>query len=87
MGFGSTANVLTGNDFSDNTGFGIFVSDIHGTTPWGSTSGNTIVNNTAKGNSDLDLFASPGSTNTWNDNNRCHTEAGAVPSNVCNPGE
>ena len=34
-----------------------------------------------------DLMAFPGSSNTWNGNNRCHTEAGVVPPTVCNPGE
>jgi parallel beta-helix repeat protein len=79
VGAGASANTLTNNDSSNNNGFGISIGP--------GTNGNTIVNNTALGNALFDLNAFPGTTNHWNQNNRCHTEGGAVPSTVCNPGE
>lgn len=75
----STGNVIAGNDVSDNTGFGIGI--------FPDTNGNTIVNNTVKGNTDVDLFAWQGTGNRWNDNNRCNTSIGEVPPSVCGPGE
>lgn len=76
---GSTGNVVTRNDASNNRGFGITVGP--------GTDGNLFTNNTARGNTLADLRAFPGTNNTWLDNNRCNTESGAVPSSVCNPGE
>lgn len=75
---GSSGNVVTRNDAFNNRGFGITVGP--------QTNGNLFTNNTARGNT-VDLRAFPGTENTWLDNNRCHTESGAVPSSVCNPGE
>lgn len=91
LGSGSVGLTIAGNDASDNVGWGI------GLAP--PTNDNIIVNNTARGNQAggarsgigdfeaADLLGFPGSTNTWNDNNRCHTEGGVVPPTVCNPGE
>ena len=76
---GSTGNVVTRNDSSNNRGLGIAVGP--------DTNGNLFTNNTARGNIVADLFAFPGTENTWLDNNRCNTESGAVPPSVCNPGE
>lgn len=91
MGNGGDGTTIVGNTASNNVGWGI------GLAP--ATNGNTIVNNTARGNQAggvrsgigdfeaADLMAFRGSSNAWNDNNRCHTEAGVVPATVCNPGE
>jgi parallel beta-helix repeat protein len=91
MGNGGDGTTIVGNTASNNVGWGI------GLAP--ATTGNIIVNNTARGNQAggvrsgigdfeaADLMAFPGSSNTWNNNNRCHTEAGVVPPTVCNPGE
>lgn len=78
LGDGSTGNVVINNDSSNNVSFGIGIGP--------GTNGNTIANNTARGNT-VDLRAFPGTTNRWNDNNRCNTESGAVPSSVCNVSE
>lgn len=82
--FGSTGNTVTNNDSSNNNGFGIRTGFGNGIGP--QTSGNHILNNTATGNALADLSQVDG-TNIWNDNNRCITEDGTVPSSVCNPGE
>jgi len=74
-----TGNTVTNNDSSNNFGFGIAAGP--------GQNGNIIVNNTARGNTVADLRAFPGTSNIWNDNNRCNTQSGAVPSGVCNPGE
>lgn len=91
LGNGVDGSTIVGNTAANNVGWGI------GLAP--ATNGNTIINNTARGNQAggvrsgigdfeaADLMAFPGSSNTWNDNNRCHTEAGVVPPTVCNPGE
>jgi parallel beta-helix repeat protein len=91
MGTGGDGTTIVGNTASNNVGWGI------GLAP--ATNGNTIINNIARGNQAggvrsgigdfeaADLMAFPESTNTWNDNNRCHSEAGVVPPTVCNPGE
>lgn len=79
LGGGSTANLVTNNDSSNNIGFGIAAG------PGGN--GNTFVNNTVRGNSMADLRAFPGTSNIWSNNNRCNTESGEVPNSVCNPGE
>ena len=76
---GSSGNVVTRNDSSNNRGLGIAVGP--------DTNGNLFTNNTARGNTVADLFAFPGTENTWLDNNRCNTESGAVPPSVCNPDE
>jgi parallel beta-helix repeat protein len=76
---GSTGNVVTRNDSSNNRGFGIAAGP--------GTNGNLFTNNTARANTVADLCAFPGTENTWLDNNRCNTESGAVPSSVCNPSE
>lgn len=76
---GSTGNVLTHNDSSNNRGFGIAIGP--------GTNGNLVTNNTARANTVVDLRGFPGTVNTWLDNNRCNTESGAVPSSACNPGE
>lgn len=91
LGNGAVGVTIAGNDASDNVGWGI------GLAP--TANDNVIVKNTARGNQAggarsgignfeaADLLAFPGTTNTWNDNNRCHIEGGAVPATVCNPGE
>jgi parallel beta-helix repeat protein len=91
LGNGGVGQTIARNDASDNIGWGI------GLAP--TANDNVIVKNTARGNQAggarsgigdfeaADLLAFPGTTNTWNDNNRCHVEGGAVPSTVCNPGE
>jgi parallel beta-helix repeat protein len=76
---GSTGNVVTRNNSSNNRGLGIAVGP--------DTNGNLFTNNIARGNIVADLFAFPGTENTWLDNNRCNSESGAVPPSVCNPGE
>lgn len=76
---GSTGNELVNNDSSNNFSFGISIGP--------GTNGNTVVKNVARGNTVADLRGFPGTSNTWNDNNRCNTESGAVPASVCNPGE
>jgi parallel beta-helix repeat protein len=76
---GSSDNVVTRNDSSNNRGFGIAVGP--------DTNENRFTNNNARGNTVADLFAFPGTENTWLDNNRCNTESGAVPPSVCNPDE
>ena len=75
----STGNAVTNNDSSHNHGFGISAGP--------GTSGNAFVNKTARANALVDLQGFPGTTNPWNDNNRCGTEGGAVPPEVCNPSE
>jgi parallel beta-helix repeat protein len=79
IGLGGTGHTLVNNDSSNNFGFGIAAGP--------GVNGNTIANNTARGNTLADLRAFPGTTNTWNNNNRCNTESGEVPTSVCNPGE
>lgn len=82
--FGSTANTVTSNNSSANGGFGIRTGFGNRIGP--DTSGNHILNNTARGNTLGDLSEVDGA-NSWNDNNRCNTENGTVPSSVCNPDE
>ena len=91
LGEGVAGVTVAGNDASDNVGWGI------GLAP--TANDNVIVNNIARGNQAdgarsgigdfeaVDLLAFPGTTNAWNDNNRCRTEGGVVPPTVCNPGE
>lgn len=79
VGDGSTGNVVANNDVSANVAIGIGVGP--------GTNGNTFTGNSVVDNPAVDLRAFPGTVNLWADNNRCHTEAGAVPASVCNPGE
>lgn len=84
----TTGNTITNNDSSNNLGFGIASSGAFGGPP----SGNQIVNNTARGNTAFGGYADLGEVsgsgpNSWNNNNKCHTETGTVPATVCNPGE
>jgi parallel beta-helix repeat protein len=82
--FGSTGNTITNNEASNNNGFGIRTGFGNQIGP--RTSGNVIVNNTAIGNVLADLSQVDGE-NSWNNNNRCNSEEGTVPSSVCNPDE
>jgi parallel beta-helix repeat protein len=82
--FGSSGNTIASNDSSNNNGFGIRTGFGNGIGP--QTSGNHIVGNTATGNGLADLSQVDGQ-NSWNDNNRCNTEDGTVPSSVCDPAE
>lgn len=83
---GSTGNIITNNNSSNNLGFGVAASGP-------GTSGNNFVNNVALGNTNLppiygDLGEVDGAgPNTWNHNNTCNTEVGTVPPGVCGPGE
>jgi len=82
---GSNDNTVTGNRSNRNLGPGI--------TADAGTSGNLIEGNVAINNGkagvgpDLADANDPPSPNTWDPDNRCHYEAGSVPSDVCNPGE
>ena len=76
---GSSGNVVTRNDSSNNRGLGIAVGP--------DTNANLFTNNSARGNTVADLFAFPGTENTWLENNRCNTGSGAVPASVCDQDE
>lgn len=67
----ASGNLIANNDVSRNHVFGLGVAP--------ETNGNAFVNNTALDNALADLRAFPGTSNFWNDNNRCETESGRCP--------
>jgi parallel beta-helix repeat protein len=76
----TTGNLIVGNTADGNLGNGIAMRQ--------SASGNDIVNNEMINNTQFDAYSDQSGVNTWNNNNRCHTQTTPQPPpGVCNPGE
>lgn len=76
----TTGNLIVNNQSDNNMGNGVEMRL--------SSSGNDIVNNEMIGNSQFDAYSDQSGINTWNNNNRCHTQTTPEPPpGVCNPGE